>query len=342
MKEIILLPVLLFSFLLANAQSFTCGTSSVTDIDGNVYPTVKIGSQCWMKENMRTTRYANGQAVGENEISGPILRQYINMAGKLQVQVYTHGLETVHVRVFDMMGGVTNYSDFNCDAGSTVLDFSVGTAKMYIVQINDMMFKVIGDDRNVTGVRLLRGVSMSGLKSDSIVISDTSRNYFDFDNDPGKGIQYGKLYTARSALNINSPPYPDVIQGICPDGWHVANDTDWMQLEMTAGMTHNQVRYMFEYRGTISSKLKIAGPEWYFGDGTDDFGFSAKGSGSYGCGQQGCAFGMLTKVCNWWTYNKDYDALMFRQLTASQSGVWRSYYTSDNGACSVRCVKNQV
>ena len=35
-------------------------TATVTDIDGNIYNSVQIGNQCWMKENLRTTRYANG------------------------------------------------------------------------------------------------------------------------------------------------------------------------------------------------------------------------------------------------------------------------------------------
>jgi uncharacterized protein (TIGR02145 family) len=34
---------------------FTCGTSTVTDHEGNVYATVQIGNQCWMRDNLRTT-----------------------------------------------------------------------------------------------------------------------------------------------------------------------------------------------------------------------------------------------------------------------------------------------
>jgi uncharacterized protein (TIGR02145 family) len=77
------LPLLLIIFLIAGCSkdddnrnsnnggggstSTGCsgGPSTVTDIDGNVYNVVSIGNQCWMKENLRTTRYSNGQGIPE-------------------------------------------------------------------------------------------------------------------------------------------------------------------------------------------------------------------------------------------------------------------------------------
>lgn len=41
-----------------------CGDpNNLTDYDGNTYNSVRIGTQCWMKENLRTTHYADGTSI---------------------------------------------------------------------------------------------------------------------------------------------------------------------------------------------------------------------------------------------------------------------------------------
>lgn len=39
------------------------GTAVVLDFDGNMYRTVQIGAKCWMRENLRSTHYADGSAI---------------------------------------------------------------------------------------------------------------------------------------------------------------------------------------------------------------------------------------------------------------------------------------
>ncbi|NOZ08942.1 MAG: PEGA domain-containing protein, partial [FCB group bacterium] len=61
-----------------------------------------------------------------------------------------------------------------------------------------------------------------------------------YNNYPSNAGTYGNLYN-RYAVDDD--------RGVCPDGWHVPTDTEWMELEMTLGMTYEEA-HNTGWRGT--------------------------------------------------------------------------------------------
>jgi uncharacterized protein (TIGR02145 family) len=66
-------------------SALAAAAETVTDIDGNIYTTVKIGDQVWTVENLKTTRFNDGSPISEvsdsnawKELNTPALCHYEN------------------------------------------------------------------------------------------------------------------------------------------------------------------------------------------------------------------------------------------------------------------------
>ena len=78
-----------FTTVSSDFNSQPCpGTPTVTDYDSNTYNTVQIGDQCWMRENLRTTHYADGTAISAGGSTTSISVPYYYVNSPLDAAVY--------------------------------------------------------------------------------------------------------------------------------------------------------------------------------------------------------------------------------------------------------------
>jgi len=176
------------------------------------------------------------------------------------------------------------------------------------------------------------------LRTDSYVNGDDIAYHWDTDswNEETDGRQ--SFYNADSVnLDFHGRLYNwyavNDSRGLCPSGWHVSTDEDFIELEIELGMTEIQAN-LTGWRGTDEG-LKLKSLEWW--DGNNTSGFSALPSG----------FGMATGydglgVCGkFWTPVADTggNSQMRRRLQGSFGGVSRQG-ASKQTRFSVRCVLN--
>lgn len=119
-----------------------------------------------------------------------------------------------------------------------------------------------------------------------------------YDNDNTMNTLYGQLYNWYVV---------DDERGLCPSGWRVPSDDDWMDLEVVVGISRADVS-LKGYRGSgelaIGNRLK-AKSGWPYGNGTDDFGFAALPGGYRGQSELLGDFGSARSFGYWWSSSPD-------------------------------------
>jgi len=207
-----------------NEASFTTDPLTVTDIDGNVYNVIRIGTQLWMKENMKTTSYNNG----------------------------------------DLIGTTT----------PATLDISAESAPKY-------QWAYDGNESNV--------------------------------------VDYGRLYTWYAIADI---------RGVCPIGWHVPSDVDWLALTNYLGG-----------EDVAGGKLKETGTTHWLSPNTgatNETGFSAL-PGAYRLSHG--VFEAIGSRGDWWSSTES-DATAAWKISIGYLKITLSIYDwPKNYGQSVRCLR---
>jgi uncharacterized protein (TIGR02145 family) len=150
-----------------------------------------------------------------------------------------------------------------------------------------------------------------------------------YNNDPANGAAYGKLYNWYTTVDN---------RGLCPVGWHVPSDCEWMYLEGSLGMSIVG-QESSGFRGTNEGGEMKDLTNWNLPNigATNSSGFSALPGGVRG---QNGPYNFIGGIGYWWTMSeKDAFDAWYRRLDFSVSSVGRGNTNKHNGF-NVRCIKD--
>ncbi len=237
-----------------NNNGLPCvGSPQLVDYDGNIYATMQIGVQCWMKENLRTTHFANGQQIS--------------------------------------VGGT------------------------YTSTTNAYRYSPNGNPANV--------------------------------------VEYGYLYNWQAAINHthSSTSNPSGVQGVCPNGWHLPSNAEWVQLK---NYISSQSDYLCDSNTNAIAKALASTTGWSEYTGNDSgkscypgfnasdnnaVGFNAKPAGFYSNNSASSSF---KQWALFWTSSTTfsgssqtyYHCIYYNNAFVSNPEIERGV------AMSVRCVRD--
>ncbi|WP_319500824.1 fibrobacter succinogenes major paralogous domain-containing protein [uncultured Draconibacterium sp.] len=153
-------------------------------------------------------------------------------------------------------------------------------------------------------------------------------------------------YSGEGSYGVNYQIYGclydwETAQQVCPEGWHLPSDEEWMELERFLGMPEDQLD-----RGTIrgqeanvGGKLKEIGySHWAQPNegATDESGFSALPAGV----KLENRFSSINQSSYYWTSNSHSEIYAYhRMLRTVGQDVERDIKNKTNGL-SIRCIKD--
>ena len=151
-----------------------------------------------------------------------------------------------------------------------------------------------------------------------------------YDGDMANLSAYGRLYNWYAVEDS---------RGLCPSGWHIPSDGEFIMLELELGMSEDETNGL-GWRGTNQGiQLKSNFGWWAGGNGDDSIGFTALPGGNR---LPSGGYNAALTDGNWWTSSSSESQdgqRMERNLDYNRDNIGRGNQPSNFGF-SVRCIKD--
>jgi len=159
-----------------------------------------------------------------------------------------------------------------------------------------------------------------------------------YDNNPDSCAKYGGLYQWDEMMQYTTQ---QGVQGICPPGWHLPTDEEWMVLEGIVDSQYGIGDSIWKHnggRGTdAGTNLKTTSGWNENGSGTDLYGFSGLPGG---CRWYDHSFQYIGTSGYWWpSTEQDPSDTWHRFLGSNYQDIWRNGWFKKKGF-SVRCIRD--
>jgi uncharacterized protein (TIGR02145 family) len=268
----------------------------------------------------------------------------IEQPDELKISLYPEdasGMNTSDGSIgLEISGGVPPYG-ITWSTGDTGRVLESLNPGMYAVEVTDRMGAArkdsafIGagrimvtdiDGNQYTAVRIGEQVWMKENLSVTRAPDGTLIDSYCYNDDTANVARYGRLYTWDMAMNGSTL---ECSQGICPEGWHLPSDREWIELEICLGMSAAEAEKPNTWRGTDEgARLREGGSSGY------DALYSGRRS-SHGY------YSLIGSYEYIWTSSEDGEFAWRRCLRSDDDRVGRYNTFPKTYAFSVRCIKNK-
>lgn len=253
---------------------------------------------------------------------------------------------TYYVRAYATNSAGTSYGEqrsftavvdagYSCPGAATVTDYDNNTYNT--VQIGNQCWM----KENLRTTHYSDGTSIP-LGSST---SNTTAYCYYIDNNVSNVSTYGYLYNWPAVMgdSSSSSANPSGVQGICPTGWHVPSDAEWIQLSDYVG---SQTQYQCSANSAYIAKALASTSGWAIimsdlcavglePSSNNSTGFSALPAGCYGSNLS--SFG---SDADFWSATQIYgNFVYYRQITYSGAYLYRNAKDKSYGY-SVRCLRD--